>query len=459
MNRVQLINSIAQSLSRFKSELEILNSSNLYDINLHSENVLIPLLNELFGLKLENANKTKKNFPGIDLIDIDNRVAFQITSSNDNSKINHTLKKVVEHNIYNDVDFVYVYILTEKKSSYKKNSFQEILDGKLHFDTDKHILDYTNIMNMLDSIIQATRIKTIADLLAEQFTDEKIDSRKKLAENIETVVQEDIYPNLIKINPPQTVYVAELGIDRQDIISKSWQTEFKLKKSASQRKVIMRALDFVGVKFIGDWYFVENKLITFTDLNNAKNPLQKIIDVGTVETFAVDEFVSVNEHYKNSFNSLLKACINQKLYNKHIRWIEKEAYYRFIFLTKTPMVRKITWKLKNQATRAAVDEVWNKEHTRILCFKHIAFSTFILNFDNIFYLSINPTWSYTWNGYQTSPLEKDLLPGIKRLETNKSIYNVFRFISFCLINKMEEEIEYETVNFELPKPLELSYVK
>ncbi len=124
MNRVQLINSIAQSLSRFKSELEILNSSNLYDINLHSENVLIPLLNELFGLKLENANKTKKNFPGIDLIDIDNRVAFQITSSNDNSKINHTLKKVVEHNIYNDVDFVYVYILTEKKSSYKKILFR-----------------------------------------------------------------------------------------------------------------------------------------------------------------------------------------------------------------------------------------------------------------------------------------------------------------------------------------------
>lgn len=457
MNRSQIINSIAQSLSRFKSEVEILNSSSLYDINLHSENVLIPLLNELFQLTLENANKTKKNYPGIDLIDVENRVAFQITSSNDNTKIKHTLKKVIEYNIYNDVDFVYVYILTEKKKSYNKESYTEILEDKIDFDPDKHIIDYSNVMNMLDSIIQATRINTIADLLAEQFTDEKIDSRKKIAENVEEIVKEDIYPNLIKIATPPKIFIAELNIERQQIINKSWETDYKLKKSASQRKVIMRALDFAGVKFVGDWYFVENKLITFSDLNNSKNPLQKLIDSGTIESIGVDEFVTVNDNYKNSFVGLLKSCINQKLYNKYIRWIEKEGYFRFAFTSKTPTVRKITWKLKKQATRAAVDEIWNKDHTQILCYKHVAFSTFIHNFDDVFYLSINPTWSYTWNGYEKSNLEKDLLSGIKRLETNKSIYYVFRFISYCLINNLENEIAYDTIQFELPSPMALTY--
>ncbi|AKK71351.1 hypothetical protein OK18_00700 [Chryseobacterium gallinarum] len=459
MNRSQLINSIAQSLSRFKSEVEILNSASLYDINLHAENVLIPLLNELFGLNLENANKSKKNYPGIDLIDADNRVAFQITSSNDNAKIKNTLKKVVEHNIHNDVDFVYVYVITEKKSSYKKDIFDDILEGKLIFDPAKHIIDYSNIMLMVDSIIQATKIKSISDLLAEQFTDEKIDSRKKLAEKIEEIITEEIYPNLVKINTPDYVYIADLDIDRQDIITRSWQTTYKLKNNASQRKVIMKALVFAEVKFSGDWYFVENKLITFSDLNNGKNPLQKIIDTGTVERLTVDEFISINENYKNSFIGLLKACINQKLYNKHIRWIEKEEYFRFAFTSPTPMPRKITWKLKKQATRAAVDEVWNKDHTRILCFKHIAFQTNIYLFDDIFYLSINPTWSYTWNGYEKSNLEKELLPGIKRLESNKSIYNVFRFISYCLINTMEDEAEYNTIQFELPPALPLTYTK
>lgn len=219
----------------------------------------------------------------------------------------------------------------------------------------------------------------------------------------------------------------------------------------------MRALDFAGVKFVGDWYFVENKLITFSDLNNSKNPLQKLIDSGTIESIGVDEFVTVNDNYKNSFVGLLKSCINQKLYNKYIRWIEKEGYFRFAFTSKTPTVRKITWKLKKQATRAAVDEIWNKDHTQILCYKHVAFSTFIHNFDNVFYLSINPTWSYTWNGYEKSNLEKDLLSGIKRLETNKSIYYVFRFISYCLINNLENEIAYDTIQFELPSPMALTY--
>ena len=391
MNRSQSINSIAQSLSRFRNEVEILNSSSLYDINLHSENILIPLLNELFQLNLENANKTKKNYPGIDLIDVENRVAFQITSTNDNTKIKHTLKKVIEHNIYNDVDFVYVYILTEKKSSYKKDSFTEILGDKFEFDPAKHIIDYSNVMNMLDSIIQATRINIIVDLLAEQFTDEKINSRKKIAENVEEIIEEDIYPNLLRIITPLNVYMADLDIERQQIISKSWETDYKLKKNASQRKVIMRALDFAGVKFVGDWYFVENKLISFSDLNNSKNPLQKIIDLGTIESISVDEFITVNDNYKNSYVRLLKSCINQKLYQKYIRWIEKEGYFRFTFTGKIPMVRKITWKLKNQATRAALDEVWNKDHTQILCYKHIAFFTAIYNFDDVFYLSINPT--------------------------------------------------------------------
>ena len=55
MNRSTIISSIAQSLSRFKSEVEILNKVSLYDINLHSENVLIPFLNTLYDSKLNKS--------------------------------------------------------------------------------------------------------------------------------------------------------------------------------------------------------------------------------------------------------------------------------------------------------------------------------------------------------------------------------------------------------------------
>lgn len=52
MNRQKTINSINELFSRFRAEVENLNSINLYDINIHSENVLIPLLNKVYGLSV-----------------------------------------------------------------------------------------------------------------------------------------------------------------------------------------------------------------------------------------------------------------------------------------------------------------------------------------------------------------------------------------------------------------------
>ena len=70
MNRIGYINKINTYAARFVLEVEGFNSSNLYDINIHAEGFLIPVLNEVFGLRLENLNATqKKNFPAIDLAD------------------------------------------------------------------------------------------------------------------------------------------------------------------------------------------------------------------------------------------------------------------------------------------------------------------------------------------------------------------------------------------------------
>src|SRR5947209_3183358 len=55
---------------------------NLYDNNLFSEDFFPGLLNFIYPLKLENANKMKRNYPGIDLIDTHNKVAYQVTSTN-----------------------------------------------------------------------------------------------------------------------------------------------------------------------------------------------------------------------------------------------------------------------------------------------------------------------------------------------------------------------------------------
>ena len=70
MNRIDYLNKINTYSARFVLEVEGFNVANLYHINIHAESFLIPILNETFGLELENLNATqKKNYPAIDLAD------------------------------------------------------------------------------------------------------------------------------------------------------------------------------------------------------------------------------------------------------------------------------------------------------------------------------------------------------------------------------------------------------
>lgn len=81
MNQQKSLLRISELLSRFKVQVGILNASSLLDINVISEDFLIPILDIIFDCNLINANTISKNFPAIDLIDKTKRISFQITST------------------------------------------------------------------------------------------------------------------------------------------------------------------------------------------------------------------------------------------------------------------------------------------------------------------------------------------------------------------------------------------
>ncbi|MDW7692985.1 SMEK domain-containing protein [Flammeovirgaceae bacterium SG7u.111] len=110
MNKKKTIDRIAELIARFRAEVETLNSQNLYDINIHAENVIIPILNYVYGLSLKNANLEEKNYSAIDLIDYENRVAIQVTSTVGSEKIKHTLEQYKKHKERDEFDSLLVYI-------------------------------------------------------------------------------------------------------------------------------------------------------------------------------------------------------------------------------------------------------------------------------------------------------------------------------------------------------------
>ena len=93
MKRSKYFNYIEEKLTVLATRINSRGKLNILDLNIHSENFYLYLLNELFGWKLENLNKIKKNTEAIDLIDHSNKYVIQVSATSTKAKIESALAK------------------------------------------------------------------------------------------------------------------------------------------------------------------------------------------------------------------------------------------------------------------------------------------------------------------------------------------------------------------------------
>ena len=138
-----------------------------------SENILIPLLSEIYGhTELKNLNVSEgSNFPGIDLGDKKARIAYQTTSTANSTKIKDTLQKFVKHKLYEKYDRLVIYILTEKQGTYQGRGFDEIIQDKFSFDKKRDILDYRDLLKEISEFSSVDKLRRIENILEEHFGD------------------------------------------------------------------------------------------------------------------------------------------------------------------------------------------------------------------------------------------------------------------------------------------------
>jgi hypothetical protein len=161
------------------------------DINKVSENVLIPLLAEVYGYKnLKNLNFTEgSNFPGIDLGDETAKVAFQITATPGIEKVKHTLSKFIEYKLYDKYNRLIIYILTEKQKSYSDIEIKEIIECKFNFDTKKDIWDYQNILGEVNRF-KIEQAREIEKILEANFGERRGQTEWQVIDKVEQIVKE-----------------------------------------------------------------------------------------------------------------------------------------------------------------------------------------------------------------------------------------------------------------------------
>ena len=312
MLRKEKIEKIAELFARFRTEVESLNSLNLYDINVHAENVIIPILNLVYGVNLVNINNRVRNSAAIDLVDTENRIAVQVTSTSTGDKVKHTINEFVKGKRCEDYDRLLIYIITEKLKKYSDAIFSVACDNELEF-SEKDILDYSDILKEVNSLISIAKIDSLLQLLKDEFCEEEISKRRYLLEHREIIKTEVLFPNILEVNIPSKVYVGIIGIDRDDIITQSWSTPNKLKKSASMGKVLSKAFELLKITYCRDWFTFEDKILKLIGRRHSSNDVKNAVKLAQntdFENISLDFIYGLPQQTIDGFENDLKTAIS-----------------------------------------------------------------------------------------------------------------------------------------------------
>ena len=146
---------------------------NLMNLAVLSENFYAEFLNELFNLHLKNANADKLNTPGIDLIDLENRVAVQVSltcaPNTIREKIRNSIRKFGKPD-NEEWQFYFVPITDEAPELNKDFSLPE----GLIFDKDHDVLD---IARLLTLALDCHKLRSLSQLV-DQYSKKESDYRE-----------------------------------------------------------------------------------------------------------------------------------------------------------------------------------------------------------------------------------------------------------------------------------------
>ncbi len=170
ITRGHFIGEIVDELSSVANQIAARSKLGVLDLNVFSENFFRDIFSALYDWKLENLNQNRSNEPGLDLGDKARRVAIQVTSRSDATKVNNTLKKITSAQA-TAYDNIFVFVAGQKQGSYaldpalcKKYAFEEenILDVK---DLCRKAMDLPiDKLQMLHRLIRMNVVKVLIDL-------------------------------------------------------------------------------------------------------------------------------------------------------------------------------------------------------------------------------------------------------------------------------------------------------
>ena len=444
MERERLLQRAQSLLSSLRREIEVARNMGKGDIFTIAEDVVRPILGVVYGLSdLENLNVSEHlNYPAVDLGDSEGRVAFQVTSQVTTNKIESTLDTFFDqglHSHYNQLVFIALY---RKQTRYPQERINGHVQATFDFDLDRDVIDLGDLERKIAGV-DTPELSQIVQLLSDEITEgyvinPRISDKPK---------GEHLLTNLIEIDVPNFIYVADLAIDREKLIEKTWEIEKvrDLQKRASWTQVIKSALRLDEEPPVNDFLVHGGSLLTFHDLRNADERLSGLVLRESVKRTRSEEFVGKNDDHRRRFSYLLDRCFSQLVHHLRIKFHVGEKQYFFLPGGDESEPRKESWT-SNQRSRKVYDPTIDEEG-ELWYAKHLSFNTWFIRIRDQWYLSITPDWYWSFNGYfSTYSKIGEKRDWIKNREYNNSVRNHFQFIHEYIKREVRSIISNRRLN-------------
>ena len=121
---------LKKCLIEIEKAIKISNRKNLTDINVICEEIFGMILNKLYNIHLVSMSaEVSGNFIAVDLVDYENRIAYQVTSQDSRNKIDRTIQKFNNSDLYKNISELRILILKTKDHKYREGEKIQLNNG------------------------------------------------------------------------------------------------------------------------------------------------------------------------------------------------------------------------------------------------------------------------------------------------------------------------------------------
>lgn len=170
MTRRQALADIRQALARLCTEIRLDNAAGYLSQNKLLENLILPVLRVVLNASgLQNANSGTVNQAHIDLIDTKQKLAVQVTTTRDASKITDTLKGFLAAKRHRNIRALKFVVFADPCPNYRSATtagWKRICSGKLAFQPARDVIDLDGLFRLIDDLSTARLLK-VREIIAQ----------------------------------------------------------------------------------------------------------------------------------------------------------------------------------------------------------------------------------------------------------------------------------------------------